>query len=220
MLLFQVLLKITYVRLKEKSDLDENMSITAPVFFFCCECCSSLCSDKISFAVTPSPELHTFSSTAIKHTIWQQNLVSYLAAEGIPLSHVHLGWFPVLSGREKGQAEGLGTARAEEELNTATLCIYLFHYFSQTSLHGWGCCSIWGPCIFLPDCKFCRHPRSPHLKGPRRHVQLQPPTSSNVYLVSVCPIGRSPSLHHPSCCFLILLLPTHLVHKPLHQQYF
>lgn len=39
LLLFQILLKITDVRVKEKSALDENMSITPPVFWFCCECC-------------------------------------------------------------------------------------------------------------------------------------------------------------------------------------
>lgn len=194
------------------------MSITPPVFLFCCECCKFSVQWQDQFrTVTPSPELHTFSSMSRKHTVWQQNLVAYLAAKAIPLSHVHLGWVPTLSGREKGQAGGLGTAEADVELNTATLCIYLFYHFSQTALHGQGCCFIWGPSIFLPDCKVCHHSRSPHLKGPRRHSQLQPPTSSNIYLVSVCSIGRSPSPHHPSCCFLILLPPTYLVHKPLHQ---
>lgn len=115
--------------------------------------------------VTPSPKLSTLTSMSITRTVRLQNLVAHRAAEGTPLRHVLLGWFTILSGREKGQAGGLGGAEAEEEVNTATLCIYLLHYFSQASLHGGSCCFIQGPSIFLPDCEVWRHPAVLHQRG-------------------------------------------------------
>lgn len=79
--------------------------------------------------VTPRPELPTLTSASITRAIRLPNLVAYLAAEGTPLQHVLLGWRPILSGQEKGQAGGLGGAEAEEEVGTAILCIYLLHCF-------------------------------------------------------------------------------------------
>lgn len=219
------------MKVKEKKlALDDNMSLTPPVLWFCCEC--RAVGDFRQFTVqwqnpfctvTPSPELSTFLSMSIKRTVWWQNLVAYLAAERTPLRHVLSDWFTTLSGREKGQAGGLRGAESKEEVNTATLCIYLLHYFSQASVCGGGCCFIWGPSIFLPDCKVCSHPRSPLPKGPRGQGQLQPgPAVTLIYFLFALLAGLLP-LTIPPAAFstaFVLWPPIYLIHKPLHDQCF
>ena len=123
-----------------------------------------------------------------------------------PLRLVHDPlWKGERASRRLGGSRGRGGG---EHSNTMHLFTY---YFSQASLRGGGC-FIQGPSVFLPNCKVCCHPRSPLPKRPRGHGQLQPSAGSDINLLSVCSMGRSPSSHHSSCRFLksIRFMTAHL----------
>lgn len=76
----------------------------------------------------------------------------------------------------------------------------------------WGLLFHLGAFHFLTWLQGLQSPQKSPAKGAEGAGSAPARTGSDINLLSVCSIGRSPSSHHPSCCFLnsICFMTSHL----------